>query len=151
MHSWALFCPLRVDPSLPGINARPPAGPGWPAAPRAWKPVCRPAVGQMVRSGVEPVMLKTSSTRRAGMLRLLCIGSLLLGSLCAQATLGEVKKGDLINLDFVPGQGLLFSRNGKLLGAAIPGEDLYGALLRCFIGEHPVDDKLKAGLLGSPT
>lgn len=65
--------------------------------------------------------------------------------------LGEVKKGDLINLDFVPGQGLLFSRNGKLMGAAIPGEDLYGALLRCFIGEHPVDDKLKAGLLGSPT
>ena len=65
--------------------------------------------------------------------------------------LGQVRKGDTVTLDFMPGQGLLFSHNSRVLGAAIPGEDLYGALLRCFIGEHPVDDKLKAGLLGSAT
>ncbi|NRF68399.1 chalcone isomerase family protein [Aquincola sp. S2] len=63
--------------------------------------------------------------------------------------LGKVRKGDLVNLDFVPGQGLLFSHNGKLLGPAIPGEDLYGALLRIFVGERPVDPQLKAGLLGT--
>ena len=64
--------------------------------------------------------------------------------------LGEVKKGDLVNLDFVPGQGLLFTHNGRLLGPAIPGADLYGALLRCFIGERPVDQRLRAALLGKP-
>ena len=65
--------------------------------------------------------------------------------------LGEVHKGDQVNLDFVPGQGLLFSHNGRLLGPAIPGEDLYGALLLIFIGAHPVDERLKSGLLGRPT
>lgn len=62
--------------------------------------------------------------------------------------LGTVHKGDRVDLDFVPGQGLLFVHNGKLLGPAIPGDDLYGALLLVFIGERPVNDKLKASLLG---
>lgn len=63
--------------------------------------------------------------------------------------IGKVRKGDLVDLDFVPGQGLLFSVNGKLQGPPIPGEDLYGALLLIFVGEHPVDARLKAGLLGN--
>lgn len=62
--------------------------------------------------------------------------------------LGEVHKGDQIDLDFVPGRGLVFVYNGQPQGTAIPGEDLYGALLACFLGEHPVDARLKAGLLG---
>lgn len=62
--------------------------------------------------------------------------------------LGQVHKGDVVNLDLLPGQGLLFSYNGRLLGAAIPGDDFYAALLRIFLGEHPVDGELKAGLLG---
>ena len=62
--------------------------------------------------------------------------------------LGKVQKGDLVNLDLLPGQGLLFWHNGRQLGPAIPGDDFYAALLRIFIGEHPVDDTLKAGLLG---
>jgi hypothetical protein len=62
--------------------------------------------------------------------------------------LGQVKKGDLVNLDLVPGQGLLCWHNGRQLGPAIPGEDFYAALLLIFLGERPVDDKLKAGLLG---
>ncbi len=62
--------------------------------------------------------------------------------------LGKVHKGDLVNLDLVPGQGLLFWHNGRQLGAAIPGDDFYAALLLIFLGEHPVDDELKAGLLG---
>ncbi|OGB02058.1 MAG: hypothetical protein A3E25_10720 [Burkholderiales bacterium RIFCSPHIGHO2_12_FULL_69_20] len=62
--------------------------------------------------------------------------------------LGKVRKGDLVNLDLVPGQGLLFWLNGRQLGGAIPGDDFYAALLRIFLGDHPVDDKLKAGLLG---
>jgi hypothetical protein len=62
--------------------------------------------------------------------------------------LGKVRKGDLVNLDLVPGQGMQFWLNGRQVGAAIPGDDFYAALLLIFLGEHPVDDKLKAGLLG---
>lgn len=62
--------------------------------------------------------------------------------------LGEFKKGDAVNLDFVPGQGLLFWLNGRQVGTAIPGEDFYGGLLRVFVGEKVSDDKLRAGLLG---
>ncbi len=64
--------------------------------------------------------------------------------------LGELKNGDTVNLDFLPGQGLLFAVNGRLLGAPIPGEDFYGALLRVFVGEMVSDDRLRAGLLGKP-
>lgn len=62
--------------------------------------------------------------------------------------LGQVKKGDLVNLDFVPGRGLVFTHNGQPRGDAIPGDDFYAAVLGIFIGERPVDDRLKAGLLG---
>jgi hypothetical protein len=62
--------------------------------------------------------------------------------------LETVRKGDVINLDFVPGQGTLFSVNGKLHGSPIAGEDFYAALLRAFVGDLPYDPKLKAGLLG---
>lgn len=62
--------------------------------------------------------------------------------------LGTVNKGDLVNLDLVPGQGLQFWLNGRQLGAAIPGDDFYAALLLIFLGDKPVDKSLKAGLLG---
>ena len=61
---------------------------------------------------------------------------------------GTVRKGDRINLDLEPGRGTLFSVNGTLRGEAIAGDDFYAVLLRSFIGEHPFDNKLKAGLLG---
>ena len=62
--------------------------------------------------------------------------------------IGTVHKGDLINLDLEPGRGTLFSLNGTLRGNVIAGDDFYTALLRSFVGEHPYDTKLKAGLLG---
>ena len=61
--------------------------------------------------------------------------------------LGQVRKGDLINLDLEPGRGMAFSVNGTLRGEAIAGEDFYAALLRSFVGDRPYDRKLKAGLL----
>ena len=66
------------------------------------------------------------------------------------ASLGKVRKGDVVDLDFVPGQGLLFTHNGKRLGEVVKGEDFYAALLRIFIGAKPTDPELKAGLLGGP-
>jgi hypothetical protein len=63
---------------------------------------------------------------------------------------GKVKKGDVVDLDFVPGQGFVFILNGQARGAPIAGDDFYDAVLRIFLGEKPVDHKLKAGLLGRP-
>lgn len=61
---------------------------------------------------------------------------------------GKVFDGDVIDLDFLPEAGLVIAINGKPRGAPIPGEDLYAALMLVFLGERPVDAKLKAGLLG---
>ena len=61
---------------------------------------------------------------------------------------GKVFDGDVIDLDYLPGAGLVILINGKPRGAPIPGEDLYAALMLVFLGERPVDAKLKAGLLG---
>lgn len=63
---------------------------------------------------------------------------------------GRVRKGEVVDLDLDPTRGLLFARNGKLVGEPIPGVDFYAALLRAFIGEHPYDERMKAGLLAQP-
>jgi hypothetical protein len=65
-------------------------------------------------------------------------------------SLGKLKKQDVIDLDFLPGKGLVLSRNGTVRGTPVAGEDLYAALLRCFIGVKPTDPELKIGLLGGP-
>jgi hypothetical protein len=66
------------------------------------------------------------------------------------ASLGVVRKGDVIDLDFDPAAGLAFAHNGRVLGAPIEGADFYAALLRIFIGPRPADRELKVGLLGGP-
>lgn len=62
----------------------------------------------------------------------------------------KVKKRDVVDLDWLPGRGLQLALNGKPRGAPIPGEDLYAALLRIFVGERPADPEMKIGLLGGP-
>ena len=62
--------------------------------------------------------------------------------------IGTVKKGDVVDLDFVPGVGTQLLLNGAPRGAVLPGDDLYAGLLKIFIGDKPVDAELKAGLLG---
>ena len=64
--------------------------------------------------------------------------------------LGQVRKGDVVDLDLDPERGLVFGLNGTLRGPPIAGADLYASLLRSFIGDRPYDAKLKAGLLGRP-
>nr|WP_316639323.1 chalcone isomerase family protein [uncultured Roseateles sp.] len=65
-------------------------------------------------------------------------------------SIGKVSRKDLINLDYLPDKGLVLSINGKVSGEPLPGADLYGAILKVFLGELPVDKKLKAGMLGLP-
>ena len=61
---------------------------------------------------------------------------------------GPAVVGDVINFDYVPDQGTTLTVNGSAKGPAIPGADFYSAVLRIFMGEHPVDKKLKQGMLG---
>jgi hypothetical protein len=62
---------------------------------------------------------------------------------------GRVRDKDLIDMDFLPGRGTLLSINGRPAGEAVAGSELYLALLKVFLGERPVDPRLKAGLLGA--
>lgn len=65
--------------------------------------------------------------------------------------LGQLKKNDVVDLDYLPGRGMQLSLNEKVRGEPIEGADLYAAMLDIYIGERPVDAKLKAGLLGAPS
>ena len=62
--------------------------------------------------------------------------------------LGKLRAGDVVDLDHEPGQGTAMRLNGTLRGPMIVGDDFFVALLLSFLGEHPYDMKLKAGLLG---
>lgn len=65
--------------------------------------------------------------------------------------IGKVRPKDLVDMDYLPERGTLLQLNGKLAGEAVPGPELYQALLKVFLGERPVDKRLKAGLLGAPS
>lgn len=60
----------------------------------------------------------------------------------------DAKKGDVILLDYLPESGTVVNLNGQTRGKPIPGEDLYRALLRIWLGDKPVDGDLKKGMLG---
>ncbi len=62
--------------------------------------------------------------------------------------IGSVVAGDSLNFDFVPGVGTSVTVNGMNKGTVIEGADFYNAVLKIFVGENPVDERLKAGLLG---
>ena len=64
------------------------------------------------------------------------------------ASLGKVKKGDLVTLDWLPGTGTVCSVNGKPLGDALPDAGFYSAILRIWLGDNPADSSLKPLLLG---
>src|SRR5215470_10171226 len=63
-----------------------------------------------------------------------------------QATLkgiGEAKKGDAIQLDWIPESGTRIVVNGQPRGEPIPGPAFFTALLRIWLGERPADSSLK--------
>jgi hypothetical protein len=61
--------------------------------------------------------------------------------------LGMLHNGDTVDLDFQPGLGLVLSLNGRRRGEPVPGDDVYRALLRIFIGDRPAQEALKSALL----
>jgi len=61
---------------------------------------------------------------------------------------GAVKKGTVIHIDFVPGEGTHVLVDGKRRGPEITGDEFQQAVLRIWLGNKPVDDGLKQSLLG---
>ena len=64
-------------------------------------------------------------------------------------SIGEAKKGDVINFDYTPDGGTRITLNGQPKGNAIPGADFFAAVLRIWLGEKPADEALKKGMLGA--
>lgn len=62
--------------------------------------------------------------------------------------LGEIKAGSSIVFDWLPEKGTVLTINGQAKGREIAGEDFYAALLKVWLGDDPVQDDLKQGLLG---
>jgi len=63
-------------------------------------------------------------------------------------SIGEAKKGDVINFDFTPDGGTRITLNGQPKGNPIPGADFFAAVLRIWLGDKPADETLKKGMLG---
>jgi hypothetical protein len=64
------------------------------------------------------------------------------------AQVQEAKKGMTLALDWTGSETRLLV-NGKPAGKPIAGEEFYRALLRIWLGDHPVQDDLKRALLGA--
>ena len=64
------------------------------------------------------------------------------------ADLGEVKKGDVIWLDWIPGKGTVTYLNGKQAGDIMPDYAFYQSVMRIWLGEYPPQANLKPALLG---
>ena len=62
------------------------------------------------------------------------------------AQVKEAKKGMTIDLDWT-GRATRISIDGQPTGAPIAGEDFYRALVRIWLGGHPVQDDIKQNLL----
>jgi hypothetical protein len=63
------------------------------------------------------------------------------------ALIPGMKKGDVLNLDLVPGVGVVSQMNGKQLGETITDQSFYNAVLKIWLGNHPVDEELKRKML----
>ncbi len=64
------------------------------------------------------------------------------------AQIQTLKKGDQMLLDWTPGEGTQCYLNGKKIGELMPDVAFYNAVLRIWLGDHPVDSSLKPALLG---
>ena len=63
-------------------------------------------------------------------------------------TISLAPEKTLIRLDFMPDRGTRLTVGGEQRGNDIAGEDFYAALLRIWLGEHAVQNDLRAALLG---
>ncbi len=62
-------------------------------------------------------------------------------------SLGQVAKGSVLYLDYLPGVGTRVSFNHRVVGT-VPGSDFNRSLLKIWLGERPIQNNLKKALLG---
>ena len=60
----------------------------------------------------------------------------------------NVKKGDIININFIPTTGTSVVINGKTVGL-VEGDNFFTALLKIWLGDDPADSDLKNAMLGN--
>ena len=65
------------------------------------------------------------------------------------ASIESLKKGDVLNIDWIPATGTQTELNGKKVGETVPDVAFYNAILRIWIGDKPADNSLKPALLGA--
>jgi hypothetical protein len=63
------------------------------------------------------------------------------------ALLDALKKGDVLDLDWIPGTGTQCYLNGKKIGEVTPDIAFYNSVLKIWLGDKPVDNSLKPKLL----
>lgn len=59
----------------------------------------------------------------------------------------DVKSGDQIVITYIPGRGCEVKVKGEVKGI-VPGDEFARAFFAIWVGEHPVDERAKAQLLG---
>lgn len=60
----------------------------------------------------------------------------------------KVAAGDTFAMEYVPGKGTTFFIKGVAQGAPVGDDEYFGMILRIWLGQVPVDYKLKEALLG---
>jgi hypothetical protein len=65
------------------------------------------------------------------------------------ALFAEVKTGDNLVFDWIPGVGTVTTMNGKKIGDTVADMAFYNAFLKIWIGNAPADSSLKSRLLGA--
>ena len=63
-------------------------------------------------------------------------------------SIGELKKGDQVQVDYLPEVGTRIQVKGETKGKEIAGLDFYRMILRVWLGDKPADAGLKEGMLG---
>ena len=64
------------------------------------------------------------------------------------ASVDQIRKGDVLHMDWIPGTGTVCELNGKRIGEPASDINFYNAVLRIWLGEKPADRSLKPALLG---
>lgn len=64
------------------------------------------------------------------------------------ASIPELKKGDVLTVDWIPGSGTVIQLNGKKTIDPLPDLAFYNSILKIWLGDTPADSRLKPQLLG---
>ncbi len=60
----------------------------------------------------------------------------------------ELRKSDVLDLEWRPAEGTVISLNGKPTGETLTEADFYNAVLKIWLGDYPASATLKSQLLG---